>query len=381
MNDFSALNPSFYINEYRKLTGTKLELFKGKDKVYDVLSGKSKIDNTNISYLCGILGMTNDYWRGIQEKYDMNKYNNPDIEIDYALLSDMMHEILCLGKTRKLIDEEGYMEIYNLLEDINEQEVFNRNINYFDILSISQNSIHIIYQINKDKIRALYGHDKKLNIKTNVDIPEQYVYLTCNKDYIKDKKFISSNKNEFKYFSKIKNAYEAKEDDELVLFVDTKTALRNGIEFKKIGNNVWNSTKICEDAIMYEDFFKKGMNVLGDNPSYEEGIQNFYMGCRNNDVRCKIGTILCELKEKTYQQWKGSAELHKKIYNKVKYQNVASLIVRNEEYLYKEAEFQVHKYNEYLEKIKSLVEEVEELNMLGDEDSARLLTLINKLGI
>ena len=152
-------------------------------------------------------------------------------------------------------------------------------------------------------------------------------------------------------------------------------------EFKKIGNNVWNSTKICEDAIMYEDFFKKGMNVLGDNPSYEEGIQNFYMGCRNNDVRCKIGTMLCELKEKTYQQWKGSAELHKKIYNKVKYQNVASLIVRNEEYLYKEAEFQVHKYNEYLEKIKSLVEEVEELNMLGDEDSARLLTLINKLGI
>ena len=54
MNDFSALNPSFYINEYRKLTGTKLELFKGKDKVYDVLSGKSKIV-VLYQYRCGFV--------------------------------------------------------------------------------------------------------------------------------------------------------------------------------------------------------------------------------------------------------------------------------------------------------------------------------------
>lgn len=382
MSDFSTLSPYFYINEHRKLEGIKLELFKGNDKIYDVLSGKSKIDNGNISYLCGVLGMSRDYWLDLQEKYDMNKENNPDIEINYSLLSDMMYEILCLGKIRKPLREDGYLDIYSLIEDINEQEVFDRNINYFDILTIVNNSIHIIYQMDNDKIRALYGHKKELNINTNLDIPDQYVYLLCNKERIKNKEIFNNNEtdNNLKYYSNLKKAYEDKREDEAILFVDTKRALKKGIRFKLIGSRVWNSTGISKDALLYEDFFNKGLTILEDDIFYEDSSQCFFMGCKHNDVRCQIGAMLCELNNKSYEECKRSVRYRKDRYNNIK-RNAPDLIVRNEEVLLKRAHFQVEKYRDYVRRIKVLVKDVEELKNLGDNDSDRLIKLLNKINI
>ena len=90
--------------------------------------------------------------------------------------------------------------------------------------------------------------------------------------------------------------------------------------------------------------------------------------------------MLCELNNKSYEECKRSVRYRKERYNNIK-RNAPDLIVRNEEVLLKRAHFQVEKYRDYVRRIKVLVKDVEELKNLGDNDSDRLIKLLNKINI
>lgn len=91
-------------------------------------------------------------------------YINLSKEISYAL----RHNPKEFGLT---LDEDGFCNIQDLLDSINKEHKFGRDITKEDLEYIIKNSSKVRHEIKGNKIRALYGHSRfpKQHTKVSVD--------------------------------------------------------------------------------------------------------------------------------------------------------------------------------------------------------------------
>ena len=100
------------------------------------------------------------------------------IKMDYITLSkEISYALRHAPREYELeIDEEGFVELSQLLSAINEECKYPKEIGKDDILHIMKISDKKRFEIAGEKIRALYGHSIPMHIKKEETVPPDILY-------------------------------------------------------------------------------------------------------------------------------------------------------------------------------------------------------------
>ncbi len=167
-------------------------------------------------------------------------------EISYAL----RHAPEEYGLT---MDNEGWVSIDQLITSLNKKN--NWGIDIDDIFEIVVTSEKKRYEINKDRIRAYYGHSIQMKIKKVKQIPHEILYHGTAQKFVKSilKKGLLSQNRQYVHLSlDIETATKVgkrRGNEPVILIIDAIGAYRSGINFYHGNENVWLSDEIPAEFI------------------------------------------------------------------------------------------------------------------------------------
>lgn len=148
------------------------------------------------------------------------------------------------------IDDEGYVEIDKLLVAINTMNHYSKEIDYNDIIKIIEASDKKRLEIKGNYIRALYGHSLSKRIKKSASIPPEILYHGTSHyalDQILAEGLKPMNRQYVHLSIDIETARlvgKRRDEAPVILAVDTKEAIKNGIQFYQGNDKVWLSDTI-----------------------------------------------------------------------------------------------------------------------------------------
>ena len=161
------------------------------------------------------------------------------------------------------LDENGFVSINDLITAINIKNKFERDINKDDLIYIIDNSDKKRFEINADKIRALYGHSRYIEIKQESALPPDILYHgTSHKAYSEIKKYgLKPMSRQFIHLSEDIGTAVAigkrRDDFPIILEINASKAYNSGIIFYKGNDKVWLCKKIPIEYI-------KGLNLFAN---------------------------------------------------------------------------------------------------------------------
>lgn len=162
-------------------------------------------------------------------------YINLSKEISYAL----RHNPKEFGLT---LDEDGFCNIQDLLDSINKEHKFGRDITKEDLEYIIKNSSKVRHEIKGNKIRALYGHSLNEKIEKEEVVPPSVLYHGTTHDALNNilKNGLVPMKRQYVHLSAsidIANEVGKRRDDQpIILEIDSEKAYKDGIKFY-LGND------------------------------------------------------------------------------------------------------------------------------------------------
>ena len=143
------------------------------------------------------------------------------------------------------MDENGYVLIEQLLNEINLSNKYDRVISKEDLLYINNNSEKKRWEIEEDKIRASYGHSIPLKIKKEIGVPPDILYHgTSNKaiNNILENGLLPMSRQYVHLSTTIDMAItvgKRRDNNPILLKIDAKRALADGIIFYVGNEYVW----------------------------------------------------------------------------------------------------------------------------------------------
>ena len=175
-------------------------------------------------------------------------YINLSKEISYALRH-------APWKYELEIDEAGFVQISQLLSSINEEEKYPKEIELPDILYVMKISDKKRLEIVGEKIRALYGHSIPMHIKKEESIPPVILYHGTAKRFlpsIKEKGLLPMNRQYVHLSTDIETATtvgKRRDKEPVILKIDVKSALKEGIKFYIGNEKVWLCDRIPPELV------------------------------------------------------------------------------------------------------------------------------------
>ena len=156
------------------------------------------------------------------------------------------------------MNEEGFVDISQLLSAINEEAKYPKTIDLNDILHVMEISDKKRLEIVGSRIRALYGHSIPMHIKKEESIPPDILYHGTSRrflDSIKEKGLLPMNRQYVHLSVDIETAIQVgkrRDSEPAILKINTQEALNNGIKFFIGNDKVWLCDKLPPEFICFE---------------------------------------------------------------------------------------------------------------------------------
>jgi len=153
------------------------------------------------------------------------------------------------------LDELGFVKISDLLYSINCSHHYDKLITIADLQYIIANSSKKRHQIKDDKIRALYGHSTNDKVLKDKAIPPNILYHGTTHTSI-DSIMVDGLKPMSRQYVHLStdietaiNVGKRKDNNPIVLEINTKIAFNSGVTFYLGNENVWLSDPIPPEYI------------------------------------------------------------------------------------------------------------------------------------
>lgn len=152
------------------------------------------------------------------------------------------------------LDEAGWVSVEQLIESINKQEE-HRMITVRDIEYIVENSSKKRHEIEKGKIRALYGHSVPMKISKDEKTPPNILYHGTSYNAFENIKKIGILPMSRQYVHLSVDRETAlsvgkrKDKNPIILEIDTNKAMEIGIKFYLGNEKVWLADSVPVEAI------------------------------------------------------------------------------------------------------------------------------------
>lgn len=143
------------------------------------------------------------------------------------------------------MDENGFVDIQQLLSSINEENNYQKLIDKMDILQVIEISDKKRLEISGEKIRAMYGHSFPMQIKYDEEIPPSILYHGTAKRFLKSimTEGLKPMSRQYVHLSAdIETAIlvgKRRDSEPVILQIDTVSALKFGIKFYHANEKVW----------------------------------------------------------------------------------------------------------------------------------------------
>lgn len=146
-----------------------------------------------------------------------------------------------------LIDEKGWVNVNELMDAIKKHNEKYEDVSLSDIKTIVKEDEKGRYQLDKDKIRAVYGHSlKDITIEKKESIPKIVLYHgTTEKSFklITVEGLKPMNRQRVCLSEDIETAMKValrrKNQKPVILVIDTESAIKDGVKFYSEGNGIW----------------------------------------------------------------------------------------------------------------------------------------------
>lgn len=148
------------------------------------------------------------------------------------------------------LDENGFVLIEQLLNSLNSCNDYGRNVTKEDLEYIIANSDKKRHEIVGDKIRALYGHSVPSKIEKIPGIPPDILYHGTAKRFVDSimRDGLLPMKRQYVHLSVDTTMAtlvgKRRDIDPIILEIDAREALNNGIKFYIGNDKVWLCDKI-----------------------------------------------------------------------------------------------------------------------------------------
>lgn len=178
--------------------------------------------------------------------------------MNYVKLSkNMSHALRHAPWEYKLtLDSKGFALIEQLLNALNESGTYDKEITINDIEHIIEISDKKRFEIQKDKIRALYGHSIPSHIAKKQIIPSDVLYHgTTHRAFqsIINEGLKPMNRQYVHLSTDIDTAIQVgkrRDDNPIILTIDSLKAYKNGIKFYQGNDNIILADYIPKQYIM-----------------------------------------------------------------------------------------------------------------------------------
>ena len=143
------------------------------------------------------------------------------------------------------LDEEGFVPVEQLLHAINESGTYDRQVTRADLEEIIRTSDKKRHEIVGDRIRALYGHSVPMSIRKEPGTPPDILYHGTNEFAMKAiaEKGLLPMGRQYVHMSTDTQMAETvakrRKGRVLILKIDAKQAMADGIEFFVGNDRVW----------------------------------------------------------------------------------------------------------------------------------------------
>ena len=143
------------------------------------------------------------------------------------------------------IDDDGYVDINQLLASLNELNIYDRLIVKEDLEYIVNNSDKKRHEIKDGKIRALYGHSIVNKISKEIAIPPRILYHGTAKkfvDSIMSNGLLPMNRQYVHLSVDEKMAItvgKRRDNNPVILEIDCQSAVNDGVIFYIGNDKVW----------------------------------------------------------------------------------------------------------------------------------------------
>lgn len=143
------------------------------------------------------------------------------------------------------MDENGFVDIQQLLSSINEENAYPKLIDKIDILHVIEISDKKRLEISGERIRAMYGHSFPMQIKYDEEIPPSILYHGTAKRFLKSimTEGLKPMSRQYVHLSAdIETAIlvgKRRDSEPVILQIDTVSALKSGIKFYHANEKVW----------------------------------------------------------------------------------------------------------------------------------------------
>lgn len=143
------------------------------------------------------------------------------------------------------MDENGFVDIQQLISSINEENAYPKLIDKTDILHVIEISDKKRLEISGEKIRAMYGHSFPMQIKYIEEIPPAILYHGTARrflDSILSEGLKPMGRQYVHLSTDIETAIQVgkrRDTEPVILQVDTVSALKAGIKFYHANEKIW----------------------------------------------------------------------------------------------------------------------------------------------
>ena len=143
------------------------------------------------------------------------------------------------------MDENGVVEISQLLSAINEENAYPKLIDKTDILHVIEISDKKRLEISGARIRAIYGHSFPMQIKYNEETPPSILYHGTTRRFLDSilSEGLKPMSRQYVHLSTdIETAMHVgkrRDSEPVILKIDTVSALKAGIKFYHANEKVW----------------------------------------------------------------------------------------------------------------------------------------------
>ena len=143
------------------------------------------------------------------------------------------------------MDENGFVDIAQLLSAINEEHVYPKTIDKIDILYVIDISDKKRLEICGERIRAIYGHSFPMRIQYKEETPQSTLYHGTARrflDSIMTEGLKPMSRQYVHLSTDIETAMQVgkrRDSEPVILQINTVDAIKNGIKFYHANDKVW----------------------------------------------------------------------------------------------------------------------------------------------
>ena len=169
------------------------------------------------------------------------------IDLDYIKLSKEISYALrhAPWEYELEMDENGFVDIQQLISSINEENAYSKLIDKTDILHVIEISEKKRLEISGERIRAMYGHSFPMQINYNEETPPAILYHGTAKRFLESimAEGLKPMSRQYVHLSAdIETAMQVgkrRDSEPVILQIDTVSALKAGIKFYHANEKVW----------------------------------------------------------------------------------------------------------------------------------------------